>query len=141
GLPATSGRTYPRHRLWPLPTRNTAGLWPRGYPLLAIPVSKVRSQTVRNLVHHGGGEIAFARRLGRLLRLHDLAGERQDDVIHPRVHKILEEDFLRAFRLMNTRIVGQIVCHRLVAVAQVASAEGRVHHLHGREVAAFGGTV
>ena len=109
--------------------------------LLAIPVSKVRSQTVRNLVHHGGGKIAFARRLGRLLRLHDLAGERQDDVIHPRVHKVLEEDFLGAFRLMNTRIVGQIVGHRLVAVAQVAGAEGRVHHLHGREVAAFGGTV
>ena len=42
---------------------------------------------------------------------------------------------------MDARIVGEIVGHRLVAVAQVAGAIGRVHHFHRREVTAFGGAV
>ena len=51
--------------------------------------------------------------------------------------KFLKKIFFAALLLVDARIVGQIVGHRLVAVPQVARAEGRVHHLHRRDVAAL----
>ena len=42
---------------------------------------------------------------------------------------------------MNSRIVGQIVRHRLVAMAQVARAVRRVHDLHRGFEAVLGGPV
>jgi hypothetical protein len=91
---------------------------------------------VADLVHHGRREIPLGRRALGLRRIHHAPGQRQDDLVHARVHEILEENLFRAFFLMDTRIVRQIVGDRLVAVAQVARAERRVHHFHRRRVAA-----
>ena len=82
-------------------------------------------------------QIAFGGSLRRLGGLHQLPRDRQDDVGHARIHEVLEEDLLRAFFLMDARIVRQIVGHRLVAMAQIAGAIRRVHHLHGRQMAAL----
>ena len=56
--------------------------------------------------------------------------QRQNYVFDPRIHEVLEEDFLAALLFMDSRIVRQIVGHGLVAMAQVAHAVRRVHHFH-----------
>jgi hypothetical protein len=92
---------------------------------------------MRNLVHQRERQITFRGGLRRLLRLHQLARDRQDHVRHARVHEVLEEDLLRALLLMDARIVRQIVGHRLIAVPQIARAIRRVHHFHRRQMAAL----
>ena len=67
-----------------------------------------------------GGKIPFRRGLRGLAGLHQLPRDRQHDVSDPGVHEILEEDLLRPFLLMDARIVGEIVGHRLVAMPQIA---------------------
>ena len=92
-------------------------------------------------MHHGARQIAVRGGERRLVRAQQALRDRQDHVIHARVHEILEENFLRAFLFVNARIVRQIVGHRLVAVAQVARAVRRVHHFHRREQSALRGPV
>ncbi len=92
-------------------------------------------------MHHCCRQVAFGGRERGLVSAQQSLGDRKNHVIHARVHEILEENFLRAFLLVNTRIVRQIVGHRLIAVAQIAGAIRRVHHFHGREMTSFGGTI
>ena len=98
-------------------------------------------EAVADLVHQHRRQIALGRRRARLRRVHDARGERQDDLVHARVHEVLEEDLLRALLLVDARIVRQVVGDGLIAVAQIARAERRVHHLHRRRVAAHRRTV
>ena len=55
--------------------------------------------------------------------LHRL-GHRQNDVLHARIHEILEKDLLRPFLLMHSRIVRQIVGYRLVDSAAPGRPNG-----------------
>ena len=86
-------------------------------------------------------KIAFSGSFGRLILTHQFLCDRQDHVLDPRIHKVLEEYFLRAFFLMDSRIVGQVVRHRLIAVTQVTGPERRIHDFHRRNVTALGRTV
>ncbi len=90
-----------------------------------------RAQAMGDFVQEGAREVAFAAHFGSLVGAHHAFGHGEDDVVHARVHEILEEDFLCALDLVDAGIIGQIVGDGLVAVAQVAGAIGRVHHLHG----------
>ena len=100
-----------------------------------------RSQSVRDLMHHHGGEITFRARLLRVTGAHDSFREWKDDVVHARVHEVLEEDFLAAHFLVDARIVRQVVGDGLIAVPQIAGAERRIHHLHRRGVALLRRTI
>ena len=94
-----------------------------------------------DLVHQGPDEITVGGGLRRVLFAQQAPGERNDDLGDPRVHVVLEEDPLAPLLLVDARVVGEVVGDRLVAVPQVARAEGRVHHLHRSGLAALGGTV
>ena len=76
-------------------------------------------------MHHGGREITVRGCERGFVGAHQSLGDGQNDVIHARVHKILKENFLRPFLLVDARIVRQIIGHCLVAVAQVSRAIGR----------------
>ncbi len=63
------------------------------------------AESVRDFVEDHEIESAFAGDHLRLIRGHQALGQRQDDVVHARVHEILPEDFLRALFLVDARIV------------------------------------
>ena len=131
-----------RYRLWLLPAPSTSARSLREYPFPAGGAREGGAEAVRNFMHHRGAPDSRPRKpcaasSARSRRLRD----RQDHVIHARVHEILEENFLRAFLFVNARIVRQIVRHRLVAVAQIARAIRRVHHFHRRKMPALRGAV
>ena len=90
-----------------------------------------------DLMHHGGRHVSFRTRLRSVLRIHNALGERQDDVVYARIHIVLEEDFLGSLLFVNPRIIGQIVGHSLIAVAQITSPKWCIHHLHRRGLACF----
>ena len=85
-------------------------------------------------MHHRGCEITVARSLRGLVRAQQALGNRENDVSDSRVHEILEKDFLRAFLLMNPRIVGKIIGYSLIAMPQITGAERSIHHFHRRAV-------
>ena len=93
---------------------------------------KRRTQPVTDLVHDRAQQITFARNFRRLLRFHQLARDRQDDVVHARVHEVLEEKFLAALLFVHSRIVRQIVRHGLVPVSHIAGTKWSIHHFHRR---------
>ena len=86
--------------------------------LLSVHARVRRSQPVRDFVQHHGRQITFGRSPRRLRFRHQIFRQRQHDVVHARVHEILEEDFLGALRVVNARIVRQVVRHGLIAVQQ-----------------------
>ena len=92
---------------------------------------------MRDLVHHCRSQITFAGGARCLVRIHQFLGDGQNHVVDARVHEILEENFLGPFLLVDAWIVGQIIGHSLVSMAQVAGAKWRIHHFHRRGLAAF----
>ena len=100
-----------------------------------------RAKSMTDLMHDRALQIAFAADFGGLRRLHQLAGDWQDHVVHACVHEVLEEEFLAAFLLVYSRIVWKIVGHGLISVRQIARAEGCVHHFHRRLQTALRGPV
>src|SRR5580658_6210186 len=96
-----------------------------------------RAQPVTNFMHDRALQITLTRNFRRLIRLHQLSGDRQNYVVHARVHEVLEEKFLASLLLMHPRIVRQIVSYWLVAVRQVSRAKRSVHHFHRRLQAMF----
>ena len=88
-------------------------------------------------MHDDKRQIGFAADVLRLRISHHLLRRRQHDMIHARIHEVLEEHLLRALLGVNPWIVRQIIRHRLIAVAQIACAKQSVDHLHGRWLTFF----
>ena len=100
---------------------------------LAIrPVHVGGAESVRDFVEDHEVERAFAGDHLGLIGGQEALGERQNDDVHACVQEILPEDFLRAFFLMDARIVRQIIGDGLIAVEQIARAIDAVHHFHRR---------
>src|SRR5438445_297630 len=72
-------------------------------PVASISSSSLPSVAVFMHQHHG--QIAFHAGQGCLVFAHKLFADGKHHVVHARVHKILEEDFLRSFFLVDARIV------------------------------------
>ena len=103
--------------------------------LLAIDMRVCGPEPMRDLMQDGGGQIAVCGDIVDLCGSEHLPGDGQDDLADARIHEVLEENLLGAIFCMNSRIVGQIVRYRLVAVTQVARAERRIGDLHRRGLA------
>ncbi len=91
-----------------------------------------RSDAVTDLVHHDHRQVSLHRCERGLIRPHEKLGDRQNDVVHARIHVVLEEDALASFLLVNAGIIRKVVSDRLITMAQITSAERGIHHFHRR---------
>ena len=83
-----------------------------------------RPQAVADLVQHRSQQVSLARSLRYLFRRHHVARQWQYHVVHARVHEVLKEDFFTPLLLVNTRVIWQIVCYRLISMAEVPVRKG-----------------
>ena len=97
--------------------------------------SVCRPKGVADFVHQHHGKIAIHGSERRLVFTDQQFANGQHHIVHAGIHEILEEDLFAALFLMDSRIVRQIVRHRLIAVAQIACAKRRVHYFHRRALA------
>ena len=85
-------------------------------------------------MHHRGGEITIRGSQRGLIGAQQPLGNRKNDVVHPCIHVIFEENFFCAFGLMHLGVIRQIVRDGLVAMAQITGPVRGIHYFHRRHV-------